>query len=58
MLFDAQDDVADTRQQVDLLTSRLQNMTDLLVQARYNSSHDLPLELDGAAADKTVDEQV
>ena len=37
----AQDDVADTHQQADLLTSRLQSKTDLLVQARSNSSHSL-----------------
>ena len=41
----AQDVVKDTRQQTHLVTSRLQNMTELTVQARYNSSHALIFEL-------------
>ena len=53
-----QDDIAERHRQVNSLHSKIQNLTDLLVQARYNSSHDIALEFEGAASGKTAAEQV
>ena len=53
-----QADVASRHQSIDKLQSKIQNLSDQLVQARYNQSHDLPVIAEGAAADKTPDEQV
>ena len=53
-----QGDVAARHQSIDKLQSKIQNLSDLLVQSRYNQSHDLPVIAEGAAADKTPDEQV
>ena len=53
-----QEDVAHKHESIDKLHSKIQNLTDLLVQARYNQSHDLPVAADEAVAHKTPDEQV
>ena len=53
-----QADVADKHQSIDKLHNKIQNLTDLVVQARYNSSHDLPIIAQEAVAGKTSDEQV
>ena len=54
----AQGDVASRHQSIDKLQSKIQNLSDLLVQARYNQSHDLAVIAEEAAADKTPDEVV
>ena len=43
---------------IDRLHSRVQNLTDLMVQAQYNASRGLPVTTDEGVADKTTDEQV
>ncbi len=53
-----QADVASKHQSIDKLQSKIQSLSDLLVQARYNHSHDLPVTAQEAAAGKTPDEQV
>ncbi|KAL0032725.1 hypothetical protein WJX79_005727 [Trebouxia sp. C0005] len=54
---DLQADVASKHQSIDKLQSKIQNLSDLLVQVRYNHSHDLPVTAQEAAAGKTPDEQ-
>lgn len=53
-----QADVASKHQSIAKLQSKVQSLSDLLVQARYNHSHDLPVTAQEAAAGKTPDEQV
>ncbi len=53
-----QADVASKHQSINKLQSKIQSLSDLLVQARYNHSHDLPVTAQEAAAGKTPDEQV
>ncbi|DBA98648.1 hypothetical protein WJX77_007859 [Trebouxia sp. C0004] len=52
-----QADVASKHQSIDKLQSKIQGLSDLLVQARYNHSHDLPGIAQEATAGKTPDEQ-
>lgn len=54
---DLQSDVTIKHTVIDRLHSRIQNLTDLMVQAQYNISHDLPIVAEEAASGKTSNEQ-
>ena len=53
-----QADIAIKHESIGKLHSRVQNLTDLLVQAQYNVTHDLPVIAEQAIPDTKIQEQV
>ncbi|KAL3131587.1 hypothetical protein ABBQ38_007886 [Trebouxia sp. C0009 RCD-2024] len=54
---DLQADIATKHESIGKLHSRAQNLTDLLVQAQYNVTHDLPVIAEQAIPDSKINEQ-